>query len=88
MGNQTLKSIQEEKQEKESSLILPAETRWGSARRCFDSLLRTKNCLQCAAIDDIIRLSPNIRKQILDNDILWVQVQTAHNLLYQFLQQY
>ena len=73
--------MQEGKQRKESSIILPAETRWGTAMRCFDSLLHTKNCLQCAAIDDTISLLPNVRKQILDNDIFWVQVHTAHNLL-------
>ena len=78
--NQTLKSIQKEKLGKESSLILPAETRWGSAMRCFDSLLYTKNSLQCAAIDDTISLPVNVQKQILDNDIFWVQVQIAHNL--------
>ena len=79
--SQTLKSIQKENQGKESSLILPVKTRWGSARRCFDSLLHTKNCLQYSAIDDTISLPPKVRKQILNNDILWMWVQAAHNLL-------
>ena len=35
----------------------------------FYFLLPTKNCLQCATIDDTILLPPNVRKQILDNDI-------------------
>ena len=70
-----VKKLQKEKQRKESALLLPGETRWGLATKCLHSLLPTKNCLQCASIDDtssqIIPL--NMWKQILNNDVFWVQ---------------
>ncbi|XP_048341864.1 uncharacterized protein LOC125426986 [Sphaerodactylus townsendi] len=83
VASQTLKIFQREKQRKESLFSWPAGTRWGSIAKCLDSLLHLKDCLQSALTGDTLShvVPVNIRKQILDNDIFWVQVEGAFNLL-------
>ncbi|XP_028566721.2 zinc finger BED domain-containing protein 4-like [Podarcis muralis] len=82
IANQALKKLQKEKQGKENALLLPSETRWSSAIKCLESLLHTMNCLQHASTEETVSqiIPQNIRKQILD-DVFWVKVQDAYNLL-------
>ncbi|XP_008102170.1 uncharacterized protein LOC103277764 [Anolis carolinensis] len=80
--NQTLKRLQKKKQGEGTALFLPSKTRWNFATKCLDNLLRTRDCLQCALLEDeVARIIPlNVQKQI-GSDAFWVQVQGAFDFL-------
>lgn len=81
--SQVLKQIQQEREGKETSLLYPVETRWGSVTKCLESALKCKEHLQAASVDPLVRaLIPTpVRKHVLDDDVFWTKVSGIVKLL-------
>ncbi|KAJ8872636.1 hypothetical protein PR048_026244 [Dryococelus australis] len=68
--SQVLKQIQQERQRKETSLLYPTETRWGSVTKCLDRTLKCKH--QITSVDRLVRASipTPVRNNVLDDGCL------------------
>lgn len=79
----TFNKIQKEKRGSLISLKLPVATRWGSILACLESLLENKYSLQQLVITEEIgqKLSPQVKKNCLDEDIFWIKIEKVCNIL-------
>jgi len=79
----TFNKIQLEKKGETTSLKLPVSTRWGSILNCLDSLISNKYPLKQLVITEEVadKLSANVKKNCLDDDIFWVKVEKLANIL-------
>lgn len=57
------------------SLKLPVKTRWGSVLHCIQSLVACKNALQMLVVSENINISKNVKRNCLDDEVLWVKLQ-------------
>lgn len=75
--------IQMDKKKKYISLKLPVDTRWNSFVTSLESMITTKFALQSLVFDDDAqqRLSANVKKMILDDDVFWTRVMVLQKVL-------
>jgi hypothetical protein len=68
------------------SLKLPGQTRWGSNLFCLQSLLANKSVLQKLAVSEEAEISPEMKRQLLDDEVFWVRVQKLVNIFHPIIE--
>lgn len=63
------------------SLKLPGQTRWGSTLFCLQSLMSNKSVLQKLAVSEEAEISPDMKRQLLDDGVFWIRVEKLAKIL-------